>query len=94
MKSKKQRFTPEVFRGTWESINLNPTVMIYRNGNSYLLSMIHMNETTGQAHPATYEIREDENGYYIPYNFKRLSIGYDARLDMLNLSSLGDYLRN
>ena len=25
--------------GTWESINLNPTVIIYKNGNSYLLNV-------------------------------------------------------
>ena len=29
--------------GNWESINLNPTVIIYRSGESYLLSVIHMN---------------------------------------------------
>lgn len=53
-----------------------------------------MNETSKQASPATYEIQEDENGYFISYNLKRLSIGYDVRLDMLKLSSLGDYMRN
>jgi hypothetical protein len=94
MKSKEQLFNPEVLTGTWESVNLNPTVIIYRNGNSYLLSIIHINETSGQAHPATYEIEKDRAGYYFSYNGKRLSVKYDARLDMLNLSSFGDYLRN
>jgi hypothetical protein len=53
-----------------------------------------MDETTGQAHLATYEIQEDENGFYICCNLRRISIGYNAKVDVLILSSLGDYLRN
>lgn len=87
-------FDLSVLVGNWESVNLNPTVIIYRNGDTYLLSLIHMNETTGQASPATYEIQEDEDGYFISYNLKRISVDYDTRLDMLKLSSLGDYMRN
>lgn len=94
MKEERELFDLGVLVGNWESVNLHPTVIIYRNGDTYLLSLIHMNETTGQASPATYEIQEDENGYFISYNLKRLSVGYDVRLDMLNLSFLGDYMRN
>jgi hypothetical protein len=50
------KFNLDRLVGNWESINLNPTVIIYRNGDSYLLSVIHMNETSKQASPATYEI--------------------------------------
>lgn len=94
MKEERELFDLVVLVGNWESVNLNPTVIIYRNGDTYLLSLIHMNEHTKQASPATYEIQEDDNGYFISYNLKRSSIGYDARLDMLKLSSLGDYMRN
>lgn len=80
--------------GNWESINLNPTVIIYRNGNSYLLSVIHMNETSKQANPATYEIQEDEDGFFISYNQKRTAINHDTKLDILTIPALGDYLRN
>lgn len=80
--------------GNWESINLNPTVIIYRNENSYLLSVIHMNETSKQASPATYEIQEDEGGFFISYNLKRTAINYDTKLDLLTISALGDYMRN
>jgi hypothetical protein len=94
MKSKKQSFNPEVLIGTWESVNLNPTVLIYRNGNSYLLSIIYINETSKQASPSTCEIQRDRGGYYFSYSGKRVAVDYDARLDILILSSLGDYLRN
>lgn len=87
-------FDLSVLVGTWESVNLNPTILIYRNGDSYLLSIIHMNETSKQASPATYEIQEDEDGYFIRYNLKRTAISYDAKLDLLTLSTLGDYMRN
>jgi hypothetical protein len=80
--------------GNWESINLNPTVFIYRNGNSYLLSVIHMNEMSKQASPATYEIQEDEDGIFINYNLKRTATSYDTKLDILTISALGDYMRN
>lgn len=80
--------------GNWESINLNPTVMIHWNGKSYQLSIIYMNETTKQATPATYEIQEDEQGYFVYLNGKRVSITYCQRLDMLTITTLGDYMRN
>lgn len=80
--------------GNWESINLNPTVIIYKNRNSYLLSIIHMNETSKQASPATYEIQEDEDGFFISYNLKRTAIDYDTKEDILTISALGDYIRN
>lgn len=94
MKDERLLFNLSVLIGTWESVNLNPTIMVYRNGSSYLLSIIHMNETSKQASPATYEIQEDEDGYFISYNLKRTAISYDAKLDFLTLSALGDYMRN
>lgn len=69
--------------GNWESINLNPTVMIHRKGESHRLSIIYMNEATKQASPSTYEIQEDEDGYFMYLNGKRMSITYHPRLDML-----------
>jgi hypothetical protein len=93
-KMKNQLFGLDTLTGNWESVNLNPTILIYRDGDTYLLSVIHINETSKQASPATYEIQEDEARYYIRYNAKRVAIGYDARPDFLNLSSLGDYMRN
>jgi hypothetical protein len=94
MKTENQLFSLDILIGNWESVNLNPTVIIYRNNNAYMLSIIHINETSKQASPATCEIQEDENGYFISYNLKRQNISYDARLDSLNLTSLGDYMRN
>ena len=91
---KEERFDLSVLVGNWESINLNPTVIIYRNGDSYLLSVIHMNETSRQASPATYEIQEDEDGFFIYSNLKRSAISYDTKLEILTLSALGDYMRN
>jgi hypothetical protein len=91
---KNKTFDLKVLSGNWESINLNPTVIIYQDVERYLLSVIHINETSQQASPATYEIQEDEDGFYINYNLKRVSIGYDKKLDILTISVLGDYIRN
>lgn len=80
--------------GNWESINLNPSVIIYRSGDSSLLCVIHMNETSRQASPATYEIQKDKDGFFINYNLKRTAISHDMKLDILTISALGDYMRN
>lgn len=80
--------------GTWESVNLNPTVIIYRNDKDYLLSIIYVSETTKQASPATYEIQQDGSQYFITAASKHLYIDYDQGKDVLNISSQGDYLRN
>ena len=80
--------------GTWESVNLNPTVIIYRNDKEYLLSIIYVSETTKQASPATYEIQQDGSQYFIIAASKRLYIDYDPGKDVLSISPLGDYLRN
>ena len=80
--------------GTWESINLNPTVIIYRSDKEYLLSIIYVSETTKQASPATYEIQKEGSLYFIALMPKRIYIDYDPAKDILSISSLGDYLRN
>lgn len=80
--------------GTWESINLNPTVIIYRSEKDYLLSIIYVSDTTKQASPATYEIQKEGSQYFIASVPKRLYIDYDPIKDVLSISSLGDYLRN
>lgn len=91
---KEASFDLKVLSGNWESVNLNPTVIIYRDGEQFMLSIIHINETSRQASPATYEILENESGYFINYNLKRTAINYEPKQDVLDLSSLGDYLRN
>ena len=80
--------------GTWESINLNPTIIIYRSDKEYLLSIIYVSETTKQASTATYEIQKEDSLYFIAPAPKRIYIDYDPAKDVLSLSSLGDYLRN
>ncbi len=94
MKEEKYITDLSVLVGNWESINLNPTIIIYRDDAQYLLSVIYMNETSKQASPATYEIQEDEEGLFINYNLKRATISYDAKLDLLMISTLGDYIHN
>lgn len=90
----RELFDLDILVGNWESINLNPTVMIHRNGESHQLSIIYMNETTKQASPSTYEVHEDEQGYFVYLNSKQASISYCQRLDILTITTLGDYMRN
>ena len=69
--------------GTWESVNLNPTIILYRSDKEYLLSIIYVSETTKQASPATYEIQQDGSQYFIATASKRLYVDYDSAKDVL-----------
>lgn len=39
-------FNLDALIGNWESVNLHPTIMIYKNDNRYLLSIIYIAEMT------------------------------------------------
>ena len=73
-------FDLDILVDNWEIINLNPDVMIHRNGENHQLSIVYMNETTRQASPSTYEIQEDEQGYFVYLSGKRTSVFYSSRL--------------
>ncbi|WP_281816976.1 DUF3876 domain-containing protein [Parabacteroides goldsteinii] len=88
-----QSFKLSAIVGTWESLNLHPTVMIYQSKKKFLLSMLHVSDN-GQAQPATYEIQKEDNRYFIVSAFKRLYIGYNKVKDSLSISYYGEYLRN
>ncbi|MCE8921498.1 DUF3876 domain-containing protein [Bacteroides ovatus] len=90
----RELFDLDILVGNWESINLNPTVMIHRNGENHWLSIIYMNETSKQASPATYEIQEGDQGYFVYINGKRSLLTYCQRLNMLTIAMMGDYMRN
>lgn len=86
-------FRLSAIAGTWESLNLHPTIMIYPSRRKYLLSMLRVSDN-GQARPATYEIQKEKNHYFIVEGFKRLYIGYDEVKDILSISYYGSYLRD
>ena len=88
-----QSFKLSAITGTWESVNLHPTVMIYQSRNKYLLSMLNVSDN-GQARPATYEIQKENNRYFIVEDFKRLYISYDALKDNICIFYYGEYMRN
>lgn len=88
-----QSFKLSAIVGTWESLNLHPTVMIYQSKKKFLLSMLHVSDN-GQAQPATYEIQKEDNRYFVVSAFKRLYIGYNKVKDSLSISYYGEYLRN
>lgn len=84
-----------LLEGTWESVNLHPSVMIYRHfSGTYYLTILPMNEHTHQAQPSTYEITEDERGYYVGWSFDHQFVTYDSVMDTLCLSKHGEYMRN
>jgi len=86
---------PDAIVGLWESVNLNPTVIITHNCNGkYWIIILHMNEHNKQASPAIFEVEQDEMGIFISSTKKRIEIKYDSLSDTLSLSNFGDYMRN
>ena len=82
--------------GVWESVSLNPAVMIFRHYcGDYRLVVMHMETHSRQTRPAVYDIESGDNGLYIGI----LSLGgqrveFDPLTDTLTLSRYGDYMRN
>jgi hypothetical protein len=86
---------PAAIVGVWESVNLNPTVIITHNCNGkYWIIFLHMNEHSKQASPAIFEVEQDKIGIFISSTKKRIEIKYDSLSDTLSLSNFGDYMRN
>jgi len=86
---------PSAIVGVWESVNLNPTVIITHNCNGkYWIIILYMNEHSKQASPAIFEVEQDEMGIFISPTKKRIEIKYDSLSDTLSLSNFGDYMRN
>lgn len=79
--------------GTWESVNLNPSLIIYLDHSKYLLSIIHI-ASSGQASPSTFEIQSDENGYFISPGGRLSALSYNHLRDELSLDGYGNYMRN
>lgn len=79
--------------GTWESVNLNPSLIIYRDRSRYMLSVIHVAES-GQAAPSTCEIEREERRCLIKLQGRPARLSYDPLRDELSLEGYGSYLRN
>lgn len=80
--------------GTWESVNLNPTVMVYRSyGGAYHLIIIELNEHSRQAHISEYEIEQDLEFYIHTYSGRK-ALTYNTLSDTITISTMGDYMRN
>lgn len=78
--------------GMWESVNLNPTVMIYRSyGGAYHLIIIELNEYTRQAHISEYAI---DNECCINTYSGQKSLKYNSLSDTITISTMGEYMRN
>lgn len=70
--------------GTGESVNLNSTVIIYRNDKEYLLSIIYVLETTKPASPAMYVIQKEDIRYFIDPLPERLYVDCNSAKNLLS----------
>ena len=79
--------------GCWYSLNLNPTLLIYKDHSKYLLSILHITPS-GQASPKTYEIKNENDSFYsIRCNGVYEKLSYEKSSDELFLGGNGSYLR-
>ncbi len=85
----------EAMLGVWESVNLNPAIIVSREyGGAYRLTILHVDIYTRQAHPAVHPIESDDQGMYIGILSTCQRIEFDAMSDTLHLSVFGEYIRN
>lgn len=79
--------------GTWESVNLNPSLIVCRDRGRYQMIVIHIAES-GQAAPSTYEIEYGDGVRFVRISGRRAEITYDPLCDELSLAGYGTYMRN
>ena len=81
--------------GSWESVNLHPSIHIYRcYGGGYRLLILEMNEQTRQTSVSEFEIEEEEEKYYFNNYRGEQRVTYDTRTDTICIGYMGDYNRN
>jgi len=83
------------WQGSWESVNGNPDVFIFRgyDGNYCLLAYSY-DKDYGRGSFSCYEIDSDETGYYIRMGMRDCRLTSAELPDTLHISGWGSYMKN
>ena len=78
--------------GNWVSVGRKPDVLIYREGDTYKVTVFKRSGLSRRLKPETYLLREEEGNLFINTG-QRIDIAYNEAADVLTFSPHGDYVR-
>lgn len=78
--------------GNWVSVNGEPDVVIFREGNIYKVTVFRRAGITRTLRPETFLLKEENGNLFINTGF-RIDIAYNEATDILTFSPHGDYTR-
>jgi hypothetical protein len=78
--------------GNWISVNGEPDVVIFHEGNVYKVTVFRRAGITRTLRPETFLLKEENGNLFINTGF-RIDIAYNEATDVLTFSPHGDYTR-
>ena len=83
---------PDRLCGRWTSVEGKPDVLIYKEGESYKVTVFTRNVRTRKLRPRTYLLVEENGNLFINIGY-RIDVAYNEAADVLTFSPNGDYVR-
>ena len=78
--------------GNWESVGNKPDVLIFKEGDTYKVTIFKRSAIRRKLKPETYLLMEDNGNVFFNTGF-RIDVAYNEATDILTFSPNGDYVR-
>lgn len=78
--------------GSWSSVEGKPDVLIYKEGESYKVTVFSRSGKMRRLKPQTYLLVEENGNLFINTGY-RIDVSYNEATDVLTFSPSGDYVR-
>ena len=79
--------------GNWENAEAGPDILVYREGESYKVTLFRRKGVRRVLRPETYLLQREENGNLYMNTGFRIDVAYNEETDVLTFSPGGDYVR-
>ena len=85
--------------GNWENAEAGPDILVYREGESYKVTLFRRKGVRRVLRPETYLLQREENGNLYMNTGFRIDVAYNEETDVLTLTDVltfspgGDYVR-
>ena len=78
--------------GNWESVAGKPDVLIFKEGDTYKVTIFKRSAIRRKLKPETFLLMEDNGNVFFNTGF-RIDVAYNEEADVLTFSPNGDYIR-
>ena len=78
--------------GNWESVGNKPDVLIFKEGDTYKVTIFKRSAIRRKLKPETYLLMEENGNVFFNTGF-RIDVAYNEATEVLTFSPNGDYVR-